>query len=183
MKPPLFATQAQKRVICRDLMSGYLRGQNLLNVKLERLIPLEMKKGHREALLNRICQEKSADAIDEMTGRLITSLTAKGLCKLEVEMKADPEAVIQLRFHHFAYVGGAVAPYGRQWSDFYEKWGDYILMGELSRLNLQRALQENLPIDVSYATYKDEMLRFSVLEPFPATQEGVKLVVNNNNNK
>ncbi len=181
MAEPVFATEAQKRALCDDMLQDYLDGENALAVKLARLawpaeiqLQLHIEPADREALLARVMREPTRDAIVRSTTALLCSQRPPWdteATKLEREMLKEERPRVTLHFHCFA------PPEGDAWAEFYDAYATYLLEGTDNKAHLLQALSERWPLEVGYSLYDGKMQRFVVLPPYSPQQQGARIVV------
>lgn len=172
---PQFASEAQKRELCSLSLQDYLDGDNVLSRKLDRTLKLHITPQDQEALLNRIMREPTPQAIERTTSLLLRSGRPEWrdhLTETEQKITEALQPRVQLHFRCFS------PPSGDAWGKFYEQYGAYLLEGTDNKMHLKEALEKQCPLEVGFATFDGAMLRFIVLQPFPANQCGARLVVN-----
>ncbi len=193
MAEPQFATEAQKRELCDEMLQDYLEGQNALHVKLQShasvnnatqgqplMVPFQELDLHiepvdREALLNRVMREPTHQAIVRTTTALLCCSRQpwdRQLTELEQKMIVEAQPRVLLHFRCFW------PPSGDEWSEFYDEYGAYLLQGTENKAHLKLALEQQWPLEIGFATYGGEMVRFVVLPPFAADQCGARIKIN-----
>lgn len=148
-----------------------------------------MAPSESNLLLDRLMKEPTPASVDFVMKNILTSLNTQHLSEAEIKLMRDHaddnnessrrgggggggDKVVTLRFHHFADPSTQ-----EQWNKFYEENELFITQGLANRTFFREAIQQNLPIDVAYILYRNEVIRFVLLKPYPENQIGAKLMV------
>lgn len=175
-----------KREICDDLIEEWIlaaetnvlarrfeHGNEFIRVRFASL-------DDRLALLNRVVREPNKDAVfallrlvlvsGEVTFKTALSPPEKKMLRRWQKRRQPSEIVVHCRCFP-PPIGGD------EWADFYGRYEKYVLFGPFNQKYLQAALdrRKNLPLEVTYATYGQEVIRFTVLKPIRADEQGALL--------
>jgi hypothetical protein len=185
------ANAEQRRAFYEDILNDFFNGNHALTRKVGKNVKVIMKsEDERELLLARIMKIPKPQQVLVFLDRLVTKLElADRFSKAEEAMRdKEKNPHVCLHYHYFAVPlmddGGwldrdpdatLVDPLFKKWQLFYERHNEYITQGSFNQVNLKDAVSQNLPIEITYTEYRNEMLRFLLIEPYPETQVGPKI--------
>ncbi len=198
-----YYTESEKRKIWIERVDDFLTGNNLLCMRLDRMVEINIDPVDLEKLLDRIMQEDDVIAIKNMMNGLLVPNDTQYLKKstpYEMEMREWGQRVKKadetkdeedLRLDAIEYEKDRPNPFvnvffcrfdpkasdNSHWGKFYKEYSKYLLNGNMNLTRLSRALKENMLIDVAYTIYKDEIIRFNILEPFSSQKKGFPMLV------
>ena len=197
----VFCTEEEKKKFWTDAVADFLDGNNRLHQRIDRMVDIKIDSTDKELLLDRIMQEDNFNDIKVVMNGLLVSgdkYYAQKLASYEVEMKdwgnriakkdettdekkmrleairkedgkANP--VMKVYFNRFDFS----LAHNPEWIEYYDKYSDFLLQGNQNKLHLKSALEKKWILDVTFTTYKSEIIRFNILEPFPKNKVGMKL--------
>lgn len=177
-----FHTAEVKREICDTLIDEHILGEGNALVRKLSLGPSAVhvrfaSENDRLALLNRIVREPTKPAINDLLRLVLISGEGRFATALSPPEKRMRKAWKKKREHAQVVVHCVCFPApvsGEAWGEFYEQWS-LLLLNVQNRPYLQGALERKLPLEVTYATYGEEVIRFSILKPIGANEPGARI--------
>jgi hypothetical protein len=171
------ASAEEKRALLAQLLEAYLAGENALQAKLGRLVPLTMSQEDQTRLLGRLMREPSTETMEDLMRRMLTKPdTPSFLSAPEQRMQDDLEASLLLHFRCYTKKPGQ-QQYSKSMAKFYEEYKQFIESGTYNQKNLKDTLQDGLPLECVFLTYGRELVRFLVLPPLSLGNKGCCLLV------
>lgn len=187
------ATDQEKReFLLKPALDDAIAGENPLSRALERSITVEIEPEDYEALLNRMMRTPVQAHVKELLDDVfLKESMASLLSETQLELKAAKAPTVVMWVEHFPAPpkadGGWLKckdthPCMQPWIALYEKYEECVATSR-NKLNIRRACQENLPIDIvitkcydakgkTSEERKKKLLRFVVFEPLAENQKG-----------
>jgi len=200
-KVVVFCSDDEKRKIWAERVAEFLEWNNRLCQRIDRQVEIKIDQADLDRLLDRIMQEDTLDDIRLLMNGLVISNDsnyAHKLASYEMEMKnwgnrvekkgetADekkmrlaaieeekgkPNPIVEVFFNRFDLSLSG----NDEWVEYYDKYNEFLLLGNQNKLRLKDALINKSLLDVTFTTYKSEIIRFNILEPFAKCKVGMKL--------